>query len=205
MPNVTTNAAISADLQHGARRALERLPRSRLQQQRAAGGDEAQGPVADLLAARAFARRCKSGSNRRSGTPATTSCSTRRSICSTTPSSTRRWSSCPSSFDAGNPQQRGRQPADGRLRQLHRGGRARARRPMDAALYGDGSANGGKQLTGLATAVPIVNNTGIYGGIDRAGNAIWQTTTYDATRRAVHVRSARRSTRPRSGRCSTTS
>src|SRR4029434_9371261 len=32
---------------------------------------------------------------------------------------------------------------------------------MDASLYGDGSANGGKQLTGLATAVPIVTNTGV--------------------------------------------
>jgi len=53
---------------------------------------------------------------------------------------------------------------------------------MDAALYGDGSANGGKQLTGLATAVPIVTNSGVYGGIDRgvAGNAIWRTNTFDA-------------------------
>ena len=48
---------------------------------------------------------------------------------------------------------------------------------MDAALYGDGSLNGGKQLTGLATAIPIINNTGVYGGIDRApaANAIWRT------------------------------
>ena len=53
---------------------------------------------------------------------------------------------------------------------------------LDAALYGDGSANGGKQLTGLATAVPILPATGTYGGIDRtqAANAIWRTTTYDA-------------------------
>jgi hypothetical protein len=50
---------------------------------------------------------------------------------------------------------------------------------MDVALYGDGSANGGKQLTGLATAVPIITNTGLYGGIDRATAAIWRTTTYD--------------------------
>ena len=54
---------------------------------------------------------------------------------------------------------------------------------MDLAVHSDGSANGGKQLTGLAVAVPIVTNTGVYGGIDRgvAGNAIWRTTTYDAT------------------------
>jgi hypothetical protein len=51
---------------------------------------------------------------------------------------------------------------------------------MDAGLYGDGTANGGKQITGLATAVPIVPTTGVYGGIDRATATIWQTKTYDA-------------------------
>jgi hypothetical protein len=50
---------------------------------------------------------------------------------------------------------------------------------MDAALYGDGTANGGKQLTGLATAIPITTNAGIYGGIDRATVPMWQTKTYD--------------------------
>src|SRR6187401_224010 len=51
---------------------------------------------------------------------------------------------------------------------------------MDAGLYGDGTANGGKQITGLATAVPIVTNSGVYGGIDRAQATVWQTKTYDA-------------------------
>jgi hypothetical protein len=51
---------------------------------------------------------------------------------------------------------------------------------MDAALYSDGTANGGKQLTGLATAIPVTVNAGVYGGIDRAANAIWQTKTYNA-------------------------
>jgi hypothetical protein len=53
---------------------------------------------------------------------------------------------------------------------------------MDTAIYSDGTANGGKQITGLKTAVPIVVNSGIYGGIDRApaGNAIWRTTSWDA-------------------------
>jgi len=51
---------------------------------------------------------------------------------------------------------------------------------MDAGLYSDGTANGGKQITGLATAVPIVTNTGVYGGIDRANAAIWRTSTFDA-------------------------
>ena len=51
---------------------------------------------------------------------------------------------------------------------------------MDAGLYGDGSANGGKQITGLATAVPIVTTSGTYGGIDRANATIWRTNTFDA-------------------------
>lgn len=51
---------------------------------------------------------------------------------------------------------------------------------MDDALQGDGTADGGKQLTGLGAAVPIITNTGIYGGIDRATYALWRTTTYDA-------------------------
>jgi hypothetical protein len=51
---------------------------------------------------------------------------------------------------------------------------------MDQAIHSDGTANGGKQLTGLAAAIPIVTNSGTYGGIDRAANAIWRTTTYDA-------------------------
>lgn len=51
---------------------------------------------------------------------------------------------------------------------------------MDAGIYSDGTANGGKQVTGLATAVPIVTNAGLYGGIDRATAAIWRTSTFDA-------------------------
>lgn len=51
---------------------------------------------------------------------------------------------------------------------------------MDTAVYSDGTANGGKQLTGLATAVPIVTNSGTYGGISRTDYSIWRTNTYDA-------------------------
>ena len=51
---------------------------------------------------------------------------------------------------------------------------------MDAGIYSDGTANGGKQITGLATAIPIVNTSGVYGGIDRATATIWQTKTFDA-------------------------
>jgi hypothetical protein len=51
---------------------------------------------------------------------------------------------------------------------------------MDAGIYSDGTANGGKQITGLATAIPIVNTSGIYGGIDRGSAVIWRTSLYDA-------------------------
>jgi hypothetical protein len=50
---------------------------------------------------------------------------------------------------------------------------------MDAGLYGDGTANSGKQITGLATAVPITNTSGIYGGIDRGTATIWRTGSFD--------------------------
>ena len=50
---------------------------------------------------------------------------------------------------------------------------------MDEALHGDGTANGGKAINGLAVAVPIVTNSGTYGGISRADQAIWRTNTYD--------------------------
>lgn len=50
---------------------------------------------------------------------------------------------------------------------------------MDAGLHGDGTANGGKAINGLAVAVPIVTNAGTYGGISRVDNAIWRTNTYD--------------------------
>src|SRR5580765_1565199 len=50
---------------------------------------------------------------------------------------------------------------------------------MDAAIQSDGSGNGGKQLTGLATAIPITP-TNTYGGIDRNANTIWRTSTFDA-------------------------
>ena len=57
---------------------------------------------------------------------------------------------------------------------------------MDAGIHSDGTANGGKQITGLATAVPIVTTSGVYGGIDRV-NVIWQTKTYDAQTAATAI------------------
>src|SRR5262245_54985602 len=46
---------------------------------------------------------------------------------------------------------------------------------MHQGIYSDGTLNGGKQLTGLATAIPIVNTSGVYGGIDRGSAIIWRT------------------------------
>ena len=51
---------------------------------------------------------------------------------------------------------------------------------MDAGIYSDGTANGNKQITGLATAIPIANTTGVYGGISRVDATIWRTSTFDA-------------------------
>ena len=45
-------------------------------------------------------------------------------------------------------------------------------------LHSDGTA--ANQIGGLQLAIPTTPSTGVYGGIDRAANAIWRTTTYDA-------------------------
>lgn len=45
---------------------------------------------------------------------------------------------------------------------------------IDYDLYQDGTGNGGKNLTGLAAAVPDDPTTGQYGGIDRATWTFWQ-------------------------------
>jgi hypothetical protein len=70
--------------------------------------------------------------------------------------------------------------ADGRARQLQAAAEKALEDTMDAGLYSDGTANGGKQITGLATAIPIVTNSGTYGGIDRGTATIWRTSTFDA-------------------------
>lgn len=51
----------------------------------------------------------------------------------------------------------------------------------ETALVGDGTANGGRQMIGLGGAVPILPNTGIYGGIDRGDVIGWRTSVFDAT------------------------
>lgn len=49
---------------------------------------------------------------------------------------------------------------------------------IDYDLYQDGTGNAGKNLTGLAAAVPDAPTTGTYGGINRANFAFWQPQKY---------------------------
>lgn len=45
-------------------------------------------------------------------------------------------------------------------------------------IYGDGTGNGGKNITGLGAAVPDAPTSGVYGGIDRATWSFWQSKKY---------------------------
>ena len=51
---------------------------------------------------------------------------------------------------------------------------ARLLNRISGDLYLDGTGNGGKNITGLAAAVPDDPTTGTYGGIDRATWTFWQ-------------------------------
>lgn len=51
---------------------------------------------------------------------------------------------------------------------------AQLKNRIDTDLYLDGTGNGGKNLTGLAAAVPDAPTSGTYGGIDRATWSFWQ-------------------------------
>ncbi len=57
------------------------------------------------------------------------------------------------------------------------------RNMINRHLYLDGTGNNGKNITGLAAAVPLANSTGTYGGIDRsvAGNAFWRNKKWQAS------------------------
>ncbi len=50
----------------------------------------------------------------------------------------------------------------------------------DASLQSNGTNFGGKEFSGLQLAVPTLNTTGVYAGIDRATNPIWRTSTFSA-------------------------
>ena len=49
---------------------------------------------------------------------------------------------------------------------------------LDYDLYQDGTGNGGKNVVGLALAVPDAPTTGTYGGINRANYAFWRPVAY---------------------------
>jgi hypothetical protein len=58
---------------------------------------------------------------------------------------------------------------------------ARLLNRISSDIYGDGTGNGGKNITGLAAAVPDVPTSGTYGGIDRATWTFWQSKKYSGT------------------------
>ena len=51
---------------------------------------------------------------------------------------------------------------------------ARLLNRISGDLYLDGTGNGGKNITGLGAAIPDVNSSGVYGGIDRANWTFWR-------------------------------
>jgi len=63
---------------------------------------------------------------------------------------------------------------DGRMRVAE----ARLINRIAGDIYLDGTGNGGKNITGLAAAVPDVPTTGTYGNIDRATWAFWRSKKY---------------------------
>lgn len=52
---------------------------------------------------------------------------------------------------------------------------------IDTDLYLDGTGNSGKNLTGLAAAVPDAPTTGTYGGIDRSVWSFWRSQKFSGT------------------------
>jgi hypothetical protein len=51
---------------------------------------------------------------------------------------------------------------------------------LSTSIYGDGTAAGGKAVTGLGAGVVTAPTTGVYGGIDRATWAFWRNQAFDA-------------------------
>lgn len=50
---------------------------------------------------------------------------------------------------------------------------------FETSMVGDGTGAGGRQMIGLGGAIPIIPNTGIYGGVNRGDVANWRTSTFD--------------------------
>jgi hypothetical protein len=63
---------------------------------------------------------------------------------------------------------------DGRMRVSE----ARLLNRIASDVYLDGTGNGGKNITGLAAAVPDAPTSGTYGGIDRASWTFWRPQSY---------------------------
>jgi len=53
------------------------------------------------------------------------------------------------------------------------------------SIYSDGTGSGGKEITGLNTAVPADPATGTYGGINRATWTFWRSQLYDFSTQSV--------------------
>lgn len=51
---------------------------------------------------------------------------------------------------------------------------------LAADLYGNGTGNGGKNLTGFGAALPVLPTSGTYGGIDRNTWSFWRNQYYRA-------------------------
>jgi len=49
----------------------------------------------------------------------------------------------------------------------------------EIAIHGNGTGSGGREMIGFGGALPIIPNAGVYGGIDRATNPIWRTSTFN--------------------------
>ena len=52
---------------------------------------------------------------------------------------------------------------------------------LSTGIYGDGTGNGGKAITGLQAAVADTPTSGTYGGINRATWSFWRNVAFDAT------------------------
>lgn len=52
---------------------------------------------------------------------------------------------------------------------------------FEVSIVADGTGSGGRQMIGLGGAIPILPNTGVYGGIDRAEVANWRPSSFNAT------------------------
>lgn len=52
---------------------------------------------------------------------------------------------------------------------------------FELGIVGDGTGSGGRQMVGFGGAIPILPNTGTYGGVDRVNVAAWRTSTFNAT------------------------